>query len=54
MGRRKLIETKEPIMDDDYCPEDEAKIERREDRVCEKRAALEEFDFERDCGEKQG
>ena len=43
-------------MDDVQRTDDErndAKIERREDRVREKREALDEFDFERDCGEKQ-
>lgn len=40
-------------MDDDYYPDEEAKIERREDRLREKQEAGEEFDFERDCGERQ-
>ncbi|MGB8348309.1 MAG: hypothetical protein WCD86_25730 [Ktedonobacteraceae bacterium] len=41
---------------DDYYAEDEireAQIERREDRERAKQEAAENFDFERDCGERQ-
>lgn len=42
-------------MDDDHYTDEqhEAQIERREDRAVEKQAVLDDFDFERDCGERQ-
>jgi len=42
-------ETRSPETGDDYNDE-EARIERREDRADAKRDAAAEFDFERDCG----